>query len=156
MILDRRAFLEHSTSLSLTAFAWMAGLITPQMLRAAELEQAFAAKTAKQVIAVLADHFEIRPSENIHLKIPKVAENGAIVPLTITSSLDQIHSIAIVAEKNPIPLIGQFNFEKGTEPFIQARIKMAESSTVIVIANAGNHLFSKKKFVTVTVGGCGS
>ena len=156
MTLDRRAFLEHTTTLSLTAFAWMAGLITPRMLTAAEMKEAFAAKTAEQTIAVLAGRLEIQPSKKIHLKIPETAENGAIVPITITSSLDRLHSIAIVAEKNPVPLIGRFQLESGAEAFIQARIKMAESSNIIVIANADNHLFTNRKFVNVTVGGCGS
>jgi sulfur-oxidizing protein SoxY len=156
MTLDRRKFLEHTTALSLTGFAWMAGLISPRMLEAKELDEAFAAKTAEQLIPLLADRLEIRTSNQIELKIPDVAENGAIVPITITSSLNNIHSVAVIAEMNPVPLIGRFILENGAEAFIQARIKMAESSHIIVLVNADDQLYRVKKFVRVTVGGCGS
>lgn len=156
MTLDRRTFLEQTTRLSLTSFAWMSGLITPDMVSAAERNGAFVEKTADQIIAILAGRYEVLPSEKIHLKVPDTAENGAIVPITFTSTLDNVQSVAIIAERNPIPLVGQFKLENEAEPFIQARIKMAESSHVIAIVNAANHLFTHKKYVNVTVGGCGS
>ena len=156
MALDRRTLLEQTASFGLASLAWMAGLISPDMLEAMEVDHAFDEQSAARLIARLADRLEIQHSERIELEIPDVAENGAIVPISVTCDLDKVRSIAVIAEKNPIPLIGRFTFDYGAEAFLQARIKMAESSTVIALVNADNKIYTNKKFVEVRVGGCGT
>lgn len=155
-MLDRRTFLEYSSTCVLSALARMIGLISPATLKAGELDEAFAEKTVGRLIERLSDHSKVPSSERIELKIPDVAENGAIVPITISSTLENVQSIAVIAEKNPIPLIGRFTFENGAEPFVQARIKLAESGHVVVLVNADSRTYSTRKFVEVTIGGCGT
>lgn len=156
MKLDRRTFLEHSASWSLAALAWATGLISPGILEALEIDQAFSVKNPDQLLELLADRLEIKPSNRIELDVPEVAENGAIVPVTVTISLEEVRTVALIAEKNPVPLIARITLENGAEAFIQARIKMAESSHLIVLVNAANQLYSARKYVEVTVGGCGT
>jgi sulfur-oxidizing protein SoxY len=156
MLSDRRKFVKRAGTMSLAALAWTAGLITPEMLEAGEFDQAFEIKSPDQVIDFLAGRLKIQTTDNIQIDAPEIAEDGAIVPITIISSLDDAHSVAIIAEKNPIPLIGRFILEKDAEAFIQARIKMAETGHIVVLVKAQNQLFSAKRFVQVTVGGCGS
>jgi len=94
-------------------------------------------------------------TDKINLKLPRIAENGAVVPLTITSSLGNIETFSILVEKNPIPLVAQFNLTETSEAYISARIKMAETSDVIIIAKADEQFYSSKQRVKVTIGGCG-
>ncbi len=95
-------------------------------------------------------------TDKIHLKLPRVAENGAIVPLTITSSLPDIQKISVLVEKNPKPLSAQFQLSPLVDPTLSLRLKMAKSSAVIVIAETRDgQLFRNQKTVKVTIGGCG-
>ena len=153
MALDRRSFIEKT---GLIALAWTAGLISPRMLAAANIEEAFVEKPVDDLIALLAENMTVQPSTEIELKIPDVAENGALVPVTITSTLDKVGAVAIIAEKNRIPLIARFSLDEAAEPFVQARVKLADSGEVIVLVSADDQIYSTKRFVQVTVGGCGS
>ncbi|MGR9105631.1 MAG: thiosulfate oxidation carrier protein SoxY [Gammaproteobacteria bacterium] len=153
MVLLRRTFLSHSV---LNCFAWLAGLFSSRRLRGGEPEPAFAEQSVEQLLTRLAGDLEIQGSDRIELNIPDVAEDGAIVPITVASSLDEVHWVAVIGEKNPIPLIARFHFAAGAECFVQARIKLAESARVIVLVNADNQMYSMEKFVRVTVGGCGT
>jgi sulfur-oxidizing protein SoxY len=94
-------------------------------------------------------------TDKIELNIPEIAENGALVPVTVSSSLDGIQNIAIVAEQNPVPLAIQATLMPELEPFISARLKLASTSFVYAIAETEKACYSIKKKVKVTIGGCG-
>ncbi|MEO8157359.1 MAG: thiosulfate oxidation carrier protein SoxY [Betaproteobacteria bacterium] len=94
-------------------------------------------------------------SDQIQLKAPEIAENGAIVPVEITSKLPGTQTIYIFADKNPQPLVAIFEIEAGLEPFISTRIKMGESSKVRVLVKAGGKFYVATQEVKVTIGGCG-
>ena len=97
----------------------------------------------------------LQTSDKIHLKLPRTAENGSVVPITITSSLKNIDTVYILSEKNPVPLIAKFSLNPDLEPFIGARFKMKETCDVIVIAKAENQYYQTRQKVKVTLGGCG-
>jgi sulfur-oxidizing protein SoxY len=88
--------------------------------------------------------------------LPTNAENGAVVPITIQSQLDNIDSVYIWAEKNPTPLVAEFELAKDVAIHITARIKLAENSHVIVIARQGQQLLRNLQWVNVMQGGCGT
>jgi sulfur-oxidizing protein SoxY len=94
-------------------------------------------------------------SDKIELKAPEIAENGAIVPVEITSRIPGTESIYIFADKNPQPLVAEFDFTGATDPFISTRIKMGETSKVRVIVKAGGKFYATTRDVKVTIGGCG-
>jgi len=98
---------------------------------------------------------KLTETNDIQLKLPKMAENGAVVPIIITSNLENTRSITILADKNPVPLIARFSFADTAIPYVSARIKMAETSHVVVVVKAGENYFIKKRKVKVTIGGCG-
>lgn len=98
----------------------------------------------------------ILPSEQLSLIIPDIAEDGAIVPITVESTLSDVKSMLIFVEKNPTPLAARFDFRVDMEAFVSLHIKMNESSDVMVIAVAENGTaHSTKKWVKVLQGGCG-
>jgi sulfur-oxidizing protein SoxY len=95
-------------------------------------------------------------SEAIQLMLPEIAENGAVVPITISSDLADIQRLYIWVEKNPTPLAAEIAFDASLAVYLTARIKMAESCHVIVIAQQGERLLRNQRWVKVMQGGCGT
>lgn len=93
-------------------------------------------------------------SAQIELIAPQLAENGAIVQIEVLSRIPGTEAIAILAEKNPTPLIANFLFANGAEPYVITRIKMAETSLVKAVVKAGDKYYEASKLVEVSVGGC--
>ncbi len=94
-------------------------------------------------------------SKDIVLKAPDIAENGAVVPIEVTSNIPGTTSIALFVEKNQYPMVADFELPSGTEPYISTRIKMSQTSNVRVAVRAGGKNYTQVKEVKVTIGGCG-
>ena len=94
-------------------------------------------------------------SDNIKLKAPDIAENGAVVPITVTSKIDGTTHMSILVAKNNTPLTSTYELGPTTEAYISTRVKMGKTSDVIAVVKAGGKLYSTKKEVKVTIGGCG-
>jgi len=86
---------------------------------------------------------------------PDIAENGAVVPIAVTSRLPKTQQISIVAEKNPFPLAATFDLAGGGEGYVSARIKMGQTSDVWAVVKADGKYYVARKEVKITVGGCG-
>jgi len=93
-------------------------------------------------------------SADIQIIVPEMAENGAIVQVEVTSRIPNTEAIAIVVEHNPTPLIANFIFSNGAEPFVVTRIKMAETSDVQAIVKVGSQYFKASRRVEVLENGC--
>jgi sulfur-oxidizing protein SoxY len=89
------------------------------------------------------------------IEAPQIAENGAVVPVEITSNIPGTSSIAVLIDKNPFPLAGKFDFMEGALPFVKVNLKMGETSEVRVVAMAGGRNYVATKEIKVTIGGCG-
>lgn len=94
-------------------------------------------------------------SKDIAITAPDIAENGAVVPVAITSKIPNTQSISILAEKNPFPLAATFDVANGAEPYAAVRIKMGQTSNVRAVVKADGKFYTSVKEVKVTVGGCG-
>ncbi|BBA37212.1 putative secreted protein [Methylocaldum marinum] len=94
-------------------------------------------------------------TDRITLEVPYLAENGAIVPLSVESSLPNTSRILIFVEKNPTPLVAQFRFQPGADGFASLRLKMNETSPILIIAESEGRFFGTQKLVKVMIGGCG-
>ena len=141
------------TRRSLLAFLGLL-LAKPLSVLAAWNEQAFGAKTAADALKNIGAASPA-PSKDILIEAPQIAENGAVVPIEISSSIPGTTSIAVVIEKNPFPLAGKFDFREGALPFVKLNVKMGETSDVRVIAEAGGKHYAAAKEIKVTIGGCG-
>ena len=95
------------------------------------------------------------PSDKVKMDAPEIAENGAVVPISVTSTLADVTSIAILVAENPNALAASYQIPAGTLPSVANRLKMAKTTNVIAIVEAGGKLYSTSKEVKVTVGGCG-
>jgi sulfur-oxidizing protein SoxY len=94
-------------------------------------------------------------SKDIVITSPDIAENGAVVPFTIASKLPKTESVAILVEKNPSILAANFAIPDGTEPWVNTRVKMGQTSNVIALVKADGKFYYASKEVKVTLGGCG-
>ena len=134
--------------------ALAAMLLKPMAALAAWNENAFGAKTAQDALKSLGAG-NSAPSSDIVIEAPQIAENGAVVPIEITSNIPGTTSIAVVLEKNPFPLAAKFDFKEGALPYVKLNVKMAETSDVRVVATAGGRHHAATKEIKVTIGGCG-
>ena len=96
-----------------------------------------------------------RASDKVKLDAPEIAENGAVVPISVTTTLADVTSISFLVADNPNALAASYRIPPGTMPSVANRLKMAKTSNVIAIVEAGGKLYSATKEVKVTVGGCG-
>ncbi|MFK5882200.1 MAG: thiosulfate oxidation carrier protein SoxY [Sulfurospirillum sp.] len=90
------------------------------------------------------------------LKLPDIAENGGAVPVTVSTSLDNAKSMALIIDGNPRPLAVAWELQEGTIPKFSTRIKMRKTGKVrLIVEDANGKLHEAIKQVKVTVGGCG-
>ncbi|RLA18004.1 MAG: thiosulfate oxidation carrier protein SoxY [Gammaproteobacteria bacterium] len=127
----------------------------PKLALASWPKEAFQSKTISSAIELLEQGLAAEESKNIKIKAPKLAENGSIVWIEISTTLENVESISILVEKNPTPLAAKFVLAPGTEAYIYTRIKMRESSPVIALVKADGKLYSASRNIKVTLGGCG-
>jgi sulfur-oxidizing protein SoxY len=95
-------------------------------------------------------------SKDVTLTAPDIAENGAVVPMAVASTLPNLKHLLVLVEKNPNALVAMFNVSDAVEPSFATRAKMGQTSDVyaVAITNDGKALYAKKE-VKVTLGGCG-
>ncbi len=152
MSMKRRSFIKHSLvggAVAATAVAM------PQWLMAEWNEAAFKSKSVDDALSALLGSKDMEESAEVKIKAPDIAENGAVVPIQVDASMEGVEAIAVIAEKNPTPLVANFVFGSNGAGFISTRIKMGQTSNVIAVVKAGGKLYSAKKEVKVTIGGCG-
>jgi sulfur-oxidizing protein SoxY len=94
-------------------------------------------------------------SDKVKLDAPEIAENGAVVPISVATTLENVTSIALLVSENPNALAASYVIPEGTLPSVANRLKMQKTTNVIAIVEAGGKLYSATKEVKVTVGGCG-
>lgn len=117
-------------------------------------EDAFKQKSDADAIKALYGK-TAEPSDKVKLDAPEIAENGAVVPISVSSTLADVTSISILVAENPNALAASYKIPAGTLPSVANRLKMAKTTNVIAIVEAGGKLYSTSKEVKVTVGGCG-
>lgn len=151
----RRSFLKTSLALSAYSLVTATGLVIPIVTHANGFVDFFAPSTLDETLKKTFNSAQISDTDKIELKLPSIAENGAVVPITVSSSLELVQQIFILVNKNPVPLAALFDLSPEIEPFVSARLKIAETSDVIVVVKSAEHLYKTQQTVKVTMGGCG-
>jgi sulfur-oxidizing protein SoxY len=152
----RRLILQGAAVIALAGVGGLRFGLTQAMAAANDKypEEAFKQKTSDEAIKALYGK-TAEKSDKVKLDAPEIAENGAVVPITVSSSLTDVTSIAIMVTENPSTLAAAYKIPAGTVASVSNRLKMAKTSNVIAIVEAGGKLYSASKEVKVTVGGCG-
>lgn len=154
--MKRRSFLKHSLATGAAVVAANAGLLTPTSVLADWNKKAFDAKTTDDALNSVFGSSSTVDSGDVKLKAPAIAENGAVTPVTVDASdVSGVESIAILASKNPMPLVCEYTFGAGAVGYVSTRIKMGQTMNVIAVVKAGGKLLKAEQEVKVTIGGCG-
>jgi sulfur-oxidizing protein SoxY len=151
----RRKALKAGGGLSLLALVAAAGWLKPGDAQAAWNKAAFDAKTMDDAYKAMGAGTPAQSKDIAFVATPDIAENGAVVPVGITSSIPKTEQIAILVEKNPSMLAASFDIPAGTEPAVTTRIKMGQSSNVYALVKADGKYYVASKEIKVTLGGCG-
>ena len=121
----------------------------------ASMRDAFKAESVDDALKAIQGDLPIEESDAIVLKIPDIAENGAVVPVSVSTDIEGAQAISIVIEKNPNPLTSRFVVSPHTVADVSTRVKIGESSMVHVYVETPTKLYTTSKEVKVTIGGCG-
>lgn len=150
----RRMVLRMAGGAGTLTVAAAAGLVTSGNAWSAWNKEAFESKALPDALKAIGAG-SAAESKDIVMTAPDIAENGAVVPVAITSKIPNTESISIVAAKNPFPLVASFGIANGAESYVSTRIKMGQTSDVWAVVKADGKYFTTKKEIKVTVGGCG-
>ncbi len=150
---SKRSSLKAAGATGLYAALVSIGVVSPGIAQAS-MEEAFKTKGVKNTLAALGIT-DVTESDQVILVAPDIAENGAVVPVKLSSKLPKTEMIALLVEKNPNALAGSFDVLGNTNPAVSMRIKMGTSSDVVAIVKADGKYYMAKKEVKVTLGGCG-
>lgn len=154
--IKRRTLLKGTLAASAVGMAIGTGLLMPRIVLAASWpKDAFDAKSVDAALNGLFSSSAIQGSDKIKIKVPDIAENGAVVPVSVEVDMTGVEAISILAEKNATPLTSSYILGSNTEPFVATRIKLGKTTSVIAVVKAGGKLYSVGKEVKVTIGGCG-
>ena len=148
----RRKFLKILAS---TAAMFASGLVVPMKAFAEWNQAAFSAKDFNTAINAYFPEQKIRESNQITIEVYDEVENGAVVPVKVKTSLENVKTITIFADKNPNPLIANFDLSPNCIGFVSTRIKVSEPSNIIVVIDSNEMLYMTKKFIIVHENGCG-
>jgi sulfur-oxidizing protein SoxY len=150
---QRRDFIKAAGSLGVLAAA--GGLSLPASAQqGAWNKAAFEAKNLQEVLKSLGGSTATE-SKDISITAPDIAENGAVVPVGVTSKVPGTQGVYILVDKNPNALAASFAIPQGTEANVATRIKMGQTSNVLALVKANNQFYVTTKEVKVTLGGCG-
>lgn len=152
---ERRNALKAGGSFGLLALFGAIGLLKSGVALAAWNKPAFTSKTMDEGLAAVGATSPEANSVFIQLTVPEIAENGAIVPVTVTSSLPNVEQISIFVDKNPNVMAANFVFPQGTEGMVTTRVKMGQTANVVAVVKADGKFYRTAKEVKVTAGGCG-
>jgi len=149
MALSRRKFVQ--ASFAGTALC----AVSSQSVSAALPEAVLNATGPAEAMRAMLGNSEIASDERVKIGAPDRAENGDVVPVSITADLNDVQRITLMAEKNPVPIIASFRLAPEVEGFVATRVKLAETGNVTAFVESGGKLYSGSKAVHVVIGGCG-
>ena len=152
--MNRRNFLKNSMLFAGSLVA-VPSLIVSKEAYAAWPKKCFDIKDLTESVSSVYGHSNLEESSKVKLKAPEIAENGAIVPINVSTTLDNVESIMIFVENNPQPLSSGYKLTSLSEPSIGTRLKMGKTSNVMAAVKSGDKVYTSTQEVKVTIGGCG-
>ena len=154
---NRRHALKAGSAMPLLTLVAAAGWLTPRDAAAAEEwnKAAFDTHSLDETMKAFGGGAPVPSNDVVFFSTPDIAENGAVVPIGITSKVPRTSSIAILIEKNPNTLAAVFDIPPGTDPSLSTRVKMAQTSNVFALVKAEGRYYVASKEIKVTLGGCG-
>ena len=153
--MNRRIFLKSGLAAAELAIAVQAGLLWPtQVLATAWPSDAFFATSFDEAFAALFGDEPVMESDQVRIKAPDLAENGATVPVGVETDLAGPLVLTLMSVDNPTPAVGRFEVSAQLDGYLATRIKMAKTSDVVAVVSRDGRHYSTRKQIQVTTGGC--
>ena len=152
--MKRRNFIKNSM-LFAGVLTTLPSVLYTRKSYAAWPKKSFDIKDLTDSVKSVYGHNNLEESSKVKLKAPSIAENGAIVPINVSTSLENVDSIMIFVENNPQPLSSGYQLTQLAEPSIGTRLKMGKTSNVMAAVKSGDKVYTSTQEVKVTIGGCG-
>ena len=153
-MLTRKEFFNRISVSSVSVFTFGSLLPFPFRGLANWNQDAFHSRHYQKALESLYGSNVIKKTNNIKIQAPDVAENGASVPITVSTSINEVETLSIFIENNPLPLIASYNLRQYAIPNFSVRVKIAKSSPIHVVVKSQGKLLSSSKKIHVSVGGC--
>ncbi len=154
MNLLRRKFIKTASFVG-GAVAIGSSVLLPQRVIGAYMEAGFKARDLDGALSGSLGSAQHSASDAVKLKAPDIAENGAVVPITVSADMGNVTNISIIAVANPQPLTSTYQLSPAAEAYVSTRVKLAKTTDVVAVVKADGKLYSATKEVKVTIGGCG-
>jgi sulfur-oxidizing protein SoxY len=152
---SRRTLLKCGGAIGALTVGLVTGLVKSSNAVAAQWNKAgFESKAMSDAVKALGAGTPVE-SKDIVITAPDIAENGAVVPVAVTSRIPTTQQISIIAERNPSPLLATFDISPVSDGYVSTRVKMGQTSNVWAVVKADGKFYSGKKEIKITVGGCG-
>jgi len=155
--MERRSFLR---GISIAAAA--SAVVTPSMVMGASAPAGGNAMGIDAAIKAVTGGKKALASSKVHMKAPEIAENGAVVPITVNvdspmSESDYVKAIHVFASKNGNVRCADVMLSPANGVAMFAtRIKLGTSQDVIALVETSKGEFlTATQNVKVTIGGCG-
>jgi sulfur-oxidizing protein SoxY len=154
--MKRRTFLKGSLAAGVTGVAVGGGLLAPSMAFADDAAAAdpFAATSLDDAFKALGIS-GVEESDKVTVKAPDLAENAAVVPVEIVTSIEGAEEIMVMMPNNPTTYAAKFVLGEGIDPAVKCRFKVGKTGDIVAVVKAGDKYYMGKKAVKVTKGGCG-
>ena len=153
--MKRRSFIKSALVASATGAAVTSGLISSNAVLAASHETDFTkAKSLDEALKMMGATGAAE-SEMIKIKAPEIAENGAVVPVGITSEIEGTTEIVALISNNPTPYAAKYTLGAKAKAGVKSRFKMAKTTDVVAVVKANDKFYMAKSNIKVTKGGCG-
>ena len=130
--MKRRNFIKSALIASATGAAITGGIITPRLAFADSTNTDVAQSKSLEEALKLMGVSDAAESDMIKLKTPEIAENGGLVPVTVTSNLDDTSEIVILVSNNPLPYAAKYTMAKGVQPAVKSRLKISKAAPIIM------------------------
>ncbi len=153
--MKRRSFIKTAVVASVTGAVVTGGLIKPEaVMAAAHAKDLTKAKSLEEVMDMMGAK-DAAESDMIKIKAPEIAENGAVVPVGITSEIEGTTEIVALVSNNPVPYAARYSIGSKGKPAVKSRFKMAKTTDVVAVVKANDKYYMAKSNIKVTKGGCG-
>ena len=75
--------------------------------------------------------------------------------MSVKTDIENIEMVALLVSKNSTPLAATYEFSPDMKGFISTRVKVGQTCDLVAVVKSDGKLFTAKKAIKVTLGGCG-
>ncbi len=155
MNMTRRSVVRAVVGGAVVSTGFGTGMFAPVRGWASLPPETFFAPTPADAINAVMGVGEAPLDPAVVLDVPGMVEVADLVPVSVKATLDNVESIAIVADKNPNPVIAYYRLDPRLQPYVATRVRLAESGDLHALVKADGAVHRATKNIEISISGCG-